>query len=109
MERAFIQIVLNFLSNARDALIQNKINKGTIVLTTLYDEKKLYMSIEDNAGGIPENIIGQIFKPYFSTKGKNGSGIGLHMVYTIVNKHMNGEVKVENINKGVKFTVIVPL
>lgn len=108
-ERELIQVLLNFLSNARDAFHENKVVKPTIFITTSHGDNKVSISVEDNAGGVPDDIIDQIFQPYFSTKDKNGTGIGLHMVYIIIKEHIRGEVSVNNTDKGAKFTITFPL
>ena len=92
------QVVLNLLSNAKDALLQKEIKNPKI--TIVIDAKTIRIS--DNAGGIDSKIINRIFEPYFSTKEKN-SGIGLYMSKMIVEKNMGGTLKVENSLNGAVF------
>ena len=73
----------------------------------LADEVKI--EIEDNAGGINENYIDRVFEPYFSTKKEEeGTGIGLYMGKTIVNKHLHGSIEAKNIDNGVCFRIKIP-
>ena len=68
------------------------------------------ITIEDNAGGIPKDIIEKIFDPYFSTKkAKDGTGLGLYISKTIIEDHCKGDLKVQNSNIGAKFTISLPL
>jgi len=70
------QVVLNLIKNAEDVLIQNNIQNPTITI----EANKNILTISDNGGGIPEDIIDKIFDPYFSTKTqKDGTGLGLYM------------------------------
>lgn len=105
-ENELLQVILNIINNAKDALIENKITTPHIKI--YFEETKEYQTvfIEDNAGGIPEHIIHNIFEPYFSTKeNQNGTGLGLYMSKTIVEKHCNGDIKVHNTEKGCCFKV----
>ena len=103
-------VVLNILKNAEDALLDNCIEKPTITIRTFCDTKNVYLSIEDNGGGIEESIIPKIFNPYFSTKShKEGTGVGLSMSKTIVEEHCQGKLTVRNTEKGVCFTISLPL
>ncbi|SFV75508.1 histidine kinase [hydrothermal vent metagenome] len=103
-ENEVIQVILNILNNAIDALHEKKIKSPMILLKI----KSNLLSIEDNAGGIKENIISKIFDPYFSTKSKNGTGLGLYMSKTIIQKHCCGELRVKNGHHGAKFTILLP-
>jgi signal transduction histidine kinase len=76
LESEYQQVILNLINNAKDALIENNIDNPTINIKL--ENEKIY--IEDNAGGIPLNIINRIFEPYFTTKEQGkGTGMGLYM------------------------------
>ncbi len=100
------QVILNLLKNAEDALIDTETSDPTIVLSTYRDGNRLILEVSDNAGGIPESIIGQIFDPYFSTKKeKNGTGLGLYMSKIIIEEHCGGTLSVYNNDKGAVFKI----
>jgi signal transduction histidine kinase len=101
------QVLVNIINNAKDALISNKnIEKKSIYIKLFKKENNVIITIQDNAGGIPETIINQIFKPYFSTKlNKNGTGLGLYISKMIIQEHMGGELLVQNSNGGALFTL----
>jgi signal transduction histidine kinase len=66
------------------------------------------ISIADNAGGIPEEIINKVFDPYFTTKGpQQGTGVGLFMSKTIIEKNMGGTLVVRNTDIGAEFKIEV--
>jgi C4-dicarboxylate-specific signal transduction histidine kinase len=104
-----LQVFLNIINNAKDALIEKNIENPQIEITTYSDEEYITIEFCDNAGGIPEDIIDTIFEPYFTTKGKEGTGLGLHMSKVIVEKNLNGKLSVQNGNNGAKFTIKLPL
>jgi|GEM_PF-367325 len=105
----FSQVLLNILHNARDAFEGRNQNKTRIVKITLFTENNnSVVTIADNAGGIPEEIIDKIFEPYFTTKGPDkGTGVGLYMSNTIIRRNMNGDLTVRNIEEGAEFRIVV--
>jgi signal transduction histidine kinase/cbb3-type cytochrome oxidase subunit 3 len=107
-ERQLLQVFLNLFDNAKDALLDAKPEAMTIRITTKSDSRRITIIIEDNGGGIPDDVINDIFEPYYSTKGLNGTGLGLYMVHTIVTEQMEGAISVENSAQGAKFTLTFP-
>ena len=101
-DNEMIQVILNILKNAQDNFKEKRIKNPQIIITT----KNKSISICDNGGGIPENILENIFLPYFSTKDeKNGTGLGLYMCKTIIQEHHKGSIDATNTKDGVCFTI----
>jgi signal transduction histidine kinase/vacuolar-type H+-ATPase subunit F/Vma7 len=99
----FQQVLLNLISNAKDAIEENNVKNGKITVEIDSENKKVV--IMDNGGGVDEKIMYKIFDPYFTTKELKGSGIGLYMSKTIIEKYFNGKLMVSNIENGAKFTI----
>jgi len=105
-----VQALINMIKNSRDALLEKDQENRAIYISTKNDDKHVYIIIEDNAGGIPAQIVGKIFEPYFSTKpNKNGTGLGLYMCKTIIEQHSNGKVSIDNTKIGARFTIQLPI
>ncbi|NVJ53541.1 MAG: transporter substrate-binding domain-containing protein [Campylobacteraceae bacterium] len=103
------QVLINIINNAKDAIKEKDIKEPWIELNLEKNEKNFLITIEDNAKGIPENIIDKIFDPYFTTKHKSqGTGLGLHMSYKIVTESLRGKLYVQNTNNGAKFFIEIP-
>ncbi|RXK12206.1 histidine kinase [Halarcobacter mediterraneus] len=105
--REYSQVILNLLLNSRDALIENEIKNPRIYLIINTYKNKTIVTVNDNAKGIQLNNIEKIFEPYFSTKKKQGTGLGLYMSKVIIEKNMGGELTVRNAKHGAVFRVIV--
>ena len=108
-ENEIKQVILNILNNAKDALLEEAVDKPLIMIRTHCENSHCFIEIEDNGGGINEKHIGQVFDPYFSTKSKNGTGLGLYMSKTIIEEHCKGNLRVHNTDKGAVFTIVLTL
>lgn len=105
----YTQVILNLLSNARDAIVDSGVRDGEIVISIEVHEQMGVVMVRDNGGGIPDMaILDKIFEPYFTTK-STGTGIGLNMSKTIIESNMNGRIEVKNVPGGCEFKVSVPL
>lgn len=102
----FAQVVLNALSNAKEALVEKRI-RGKVHIRVEKGPDTATVSICDNGGGIPEDILPKIFDPYFTTKEK-GTGIGLYMSKMIMD-HMDGDIVIGNAGDGAKVQLTLPL
>jgi signal transduction histidine kinase/CBS domain-containing protein len=103
-----MQAVINILNNS----IENFEIKGTIEPIIAISAKKieqlLEVTIEDNGGGIEEEYLKSLFEPFVTTKeGKKGTGLGLYLVKTIIEK-MDGNITAENGENGARFIISLP-
>jgi PAS domain S-box-containing protein len=104
------QVILNILTNAKDALIANNIINPHIDIKIIKEESQYAkIFIQDNAGGIPENALNQIFDPFFTTKESYGTGIGLYMSKMIIENKFDGSIKAWNKEEGACFELLLPL
>jgi polar amino acid transport system substrate-binding protein len=93
-----IQCLINIFNNSKDALEEIKEENPLIFITTTSKNNTITISIKDNGGGIPENIISKIYDPYFTTKYKSqGTGLGLHMTYKLIDEGMHGKIEAHNV------------
>jgi|GEM_PF-3510127 len=103
------QVIVNIINNAKEALICKDIKNKKIEVSIKDNNNNIYIDICDNAGGVPSDIMDKIFNPYFSTKyEKSGTGLGLYMSKTIIEKHLNGIIEVENSKYGACFKIKLP-
>jgi len=104
----YSQVILNILVNAKDAILERKVANPKIAARLFREEGRTVLTITDNAGGIPAEIMDRIFDPYFTTKEPDqGTGIGLFMSKTIIEKNMNGKLTVRNTDDGAQFRIEV--
>ena len=102
------RVFMNLMVNAEEALESR--NGGNIIINCEADSRWLRITISDNGEGIPEENLGRVFHPFFTTKKMGeGTGLGLSTCYSIVTAH-NGLIRAENnADGGAKFTVELPL
>ena len=104
------EVIINILNNARDILVEKKAEDSWVKLDAIKKDSSVLITIEDNGGGIPPEIISKIFNQYFTTKDRCiGTGIGLHMSYQIIVDSLKGSLYVENTQNGAKFFIELPL
>ncbi len=100
------KVLLNVLYNSKEAFERNKVDDPKIYLDIYKENNITFLTIEDNAGGIPEEILPKIFDPYFTTKHQSqGTGLGLSTCQTIVSKYLKGKIYAKNIGDGAKITI----
>jgi len=100
------QVILNILSNARDAF-ENQEIKDKYIKISIKSKKGIMLVIKDNAGGIPQEIQERIFHPYFTTKEQGkGTGIGLYMSLDIMKKSFHGDLQYKATKNGSIFKII---
>jgi signal transduction histidine kinase len=106
---ALSQVILNIINNAKDALTESAVKDKKITITVEKHDENIAISLQDNAGGIPLEIIDKIFDPYFSTKNdKNGTGLGLYMSKMILQEQLKGTIEVKNSAVGAHFIIYLP-
>jgi len=92
-----LQVIINIVNNAKDILVETNIDKKYIIIKTYKQNDKIIITIQDNAGGIPDEIISRVFEAYFTTKHKSqGTGLGLYMSYQIIINKFKGNLEVVN-------------
>ena len=106
---SLVQVINNMISNAIQAY--NGRTEEEINLDFNTDtENNLVITIEDHACGLPENVKKKLFKEMVTTKGKNGTGLGLYMSYSTIKAHFNGNITFESEEgKGTKFHIVLPI
>jgi PAS domain S-box-containing protein len=105
----FAQAVLNIIANAKEAIhARCPGGGGRISLRLERDGDDAMLTVHDNGGGVPAEVLPRIFDPYFTTK-EAGSGIGLYMTRTIVEHNLGGTIHADNVGEGALVTIRVPL
>ena len=102
----FIQVIITLLNNALEVLNEREIKDKKINILLKEQEGNIFLSIEDNAGGIDKSVIEQIFDPYFTTKNRlGGTGLGLYIAKIIIEHNMKGYINIENSENGAVFII----
>ena len=105
---SLVQVINNLITNAIQSYNGKKDN--TIDLSVNLDGKNVVISVADHGCGMTKEVQDKLFKSMITTKGKNGTGLGMFMSYSTIKGHFNGDITFETeIGKGTKFNVIIPL
>ncbi len=105
IKNEFKHTILNIINNAKDEFVEKDLDSRIIEIATNKKDDKKVLYIKDNAGGIPEHIIDNIFKSNVTGKAEGkGTGMGLYMSHQIVEK-MGGVIKAGNVENGAMFTI----
>ncbi len=106
---SLVQIINNIISNSIEAYESNASNKK-IELTANKNNNEIIISVKDYGLGISEIAQKKLFKEMITTKGKNGTGLGMFMSYSNIKAHFNGNLTYETeLGKGTTFYIILPI
>ena len=103
-----VQVLINIVNNAIDALLESQNESKRIMIWIEESSEYNIIKISDNAGGIAQENLEKIFEPYFSTKGKNGTGLGLYMSKMIIEKQFLGQILVDANSEETTFSIHIP-
>lgn len=105
---SLVQVINNMISNAIQAYDGKPEQNIDLILEK--QQNNLVISIKDYGSGLPQKVQDKLFKEMITTKGKNGTGLGLYMSYSTIKAHFNGDITFETeANKGTTFNIILPL
>jgi signal transduction histidine kinase len=105
-ETLFEQVIINLVSNARDAFEDSKQDIKYVKISCKKENDTIFVEVEDNIkGGIPKKVQDKIFNPYFTTKGTKGTGLGLYMSKQIIEDKFNGKIYFKTTKNGTKFII----
>ena len=105
---SLVQVINNMISNAIQAY--NGKTEQNIDLILSKSDGNLIISVKDYGCGLPQKVQDKLFKEMITTKGKNGTGLGLYMSYSTIKAHFNGNITFESKEgEGTTFNIILPL
>ena len=105
---SLVQVINNLISNAIEAYGDKTEKK--VILSAQMKKKTIIISVKDFGPGLADNVKSKLFKEMITTKGKNGTGLGLFMSYSNIKAHFNGNITFETTqNKGTTFNIIIPI
>lgn len=105
---SLVQVINNMISNAIQSY-NGETNKSIDLLVNR-DNLNIIISIQDYGCGMTDEVKNKLFKEMITTKGKNGTGLGMFMSYSTIRGHFNGNITFESeVGKGTRFDIILPL
>jgi PAS domain S-box-containing protein len=108
--KQFAQVILNLVSNSRDAFKEHRVNSPWIGINGIAEDRMAVVTVTDNAGGISAAALDSIFDMNFTTKEQSGgTGIGLYMSRNIIERDMGGDLTAANVAHGAQFRIRLPI
>ncbi|MFA5214462.1 sensor histidine kinase [Sulfuricurvum sp.] len=104
-KNSLVQVFMNILNNSKYAIEANDVKPAAIMITINDLHDTTVITLCDNGGGIPETILDKIGQPYFTTKGVVGTGLGLYISQTIIEKYFAGTLTWYNNPSGACFVI----
>ena len=104
---SLVQVLNNLISNAIQSY-KKEPNKSIDLIAEI-EKNDILIKVKDYGPGIPENIREKLFKEIITTKGKEGTGLGIFMSYSIIKAKFNGDMRFETSNKGTEFIINIPI
>lgn len=105
---SLVQVINNLITNAIQSYNGRKGEEIKVLAQKL--DNNLIISVIDHGCGMPKEVQDKLFNTMITTKGKNGTGLGMFMSYSTIKGHFNGDITFETeVNKGTTFNVILPL
>ena len=105
---SLVQILNNMISNSIQAY-NNPIKEKEINLSAKVENSRIIISIQDFGPGIPKDVQERLFKEMVTTKGKEGTGLGLFMSYSNIKAHFHGNITFETSSNGTTFKISLPI
>ncbi len=107
-QNELVQTLINILKNSIDAHKEKTKDNQVLIIKVYENSMHIIIEITDNAGGIPKDILQKVFEPYFSTKSKNGTGLGLYVCKTIIEEHLQGKITMQSQDKKTSTLIELP-
>jgi signal transduction histidine kinase len=103
-----VQVLLNIVNNACEAMQEKNILDPYIKITVKPEKEMCKISILNKGSALPLEIRNKLFEPYFTTKGNDGTGIGLYICRTIIENKYHGTLSAKNRNEDMEFVIFLP-
>ena len=104
---SLVQVINNMISNSIQAY-NGKPDQKIELIAQKDDNKHIIISVKDYGPGLPDVVKEKLFNEMVTTKGKNGTGLGLYMSYSTIKAHFNGDIEVKTSKNGTTFNIILP-